>query len=529
VRDGLAEDVDSQVTRSALFANWDAFVDPDGHPVIYEWSIGTTPGGTDVLPWTGVAGSTHAATSDLELPLGIALHVNVRAIDIAGNRSAISSSDGVVLGAPGLPTIGNDTGATAAGTAPPLGHLAAVDRHGVTWTFDKPVACGRFANGDWWVVGPVDIVAIHPACRVDGDRVRHGSMLDPDPTATTQGYDSGTPTDGRHGAYEAARNVGLGVSRQQPLRLAAGRSLVSAISHPMPGQSPQLESAAVLTCLAEPPPPNAFRPPYCAGDKSCRWTADRLDFGRLQDLEAVAQAPRLTDLAERLAPTWLDHLGGRAGANLHPRGSMPTFGRDLADLVGLAGLALHLERPRDEKRTLAIPLVQFGLDVYGIVRAGGRFVADGGNGAGRKFPLLLAGTLLHDDDLLRACRQHSLAFAEDVQTFVVAETAPGVVNHGHGGYGKEDIGLSDWGQRHADDPSLDDKTWTGDPYRRCCTVNAWLGFVLATRLLGQQEAWGHPPLFEYVDRYLQVEPRGSWMRAFQPFAERMWDRYRAEF
>jgi hypothetical protein len=172
-------------------------------------------------------------------------------------------------------------------------------------------------------------------------------------------------------------------------------------------------------------------------------------------------------------------------------------------------------------------MVQLGIDLQAIVACGGRFLADGGSGSGRKFPILVAGAMLQDDALLQFAKEHSLAFAEDVQTFHVGETAPGVWNHGQGGYAAEDLGVPEWGHRHADDPSLDTKAWTGDPYRRCCTANVWLGYVLAARIMGLREAWGHDALFDYVDRYVQVEPNGAWTRSYSPFAERMWDRYRS--
>src|SRR5688572_17780739 len=61
VRDGLGPDVDSQRSHTALFANWDDFVDPEGGVVVYEWSIGTRPGADDVLAWAAVGGATRAA------------------------------------------------------------------------------------------------------------------------------------------------------------------------------------------------------------------------------------------------------------------------------------------------------------------------------------------------------------------------------------------------------------------------------------------------------------------------------------
>jgi len=525
VRDGIGADVDRQESRGALFANWDPFVDPEGLPVVYEWCVGTHPGAADVMPWTAVGGAERAATEGVELPGDQTLFVSVRATDLAGNRSLPVTSDGVRIGADAAaPGAATGSGDERTGGSP----SALLERHGVTWTLREPAANGRFANGDPWVLGPVDVVAIAPAARADGERLRNGSMSNPDPRCERQGYDSAMFGDGAAGGFDRALDVAHGVSRERPLRLLPGTSLVSAISDPAAGALPQLIGCAVLTCLAEAPPADAFRPPYCGADKTCRWRAGRLDLTRLRRLPPVAGAPDPAALAQRFARTWLDHVPGWTGRYLHPRDHMPDYGREIADLVGQAALVLQLDLPDAARRDLALALVQYGIDVHGIVGNGGRFVADGGSGSGRKFPLLLAAALLQDEALSATLRDHPLAFAEDVQTFYVAETAPGVFDHGHGGYGAEDVGLPEWGNRHADDPRHDRKAWTADPYRRCCTANAWLGYVLAARLMGLREAWGHEALFDYVDRYLQIEPKHGWTRAFSPFAERMWDRYRRD-
>ena len=72
VRDGLGRDMDRQEARTSLFANWDAFVDPEGKPVVYNWSAGTKPGATDVLDWQYVAGARQAAANNLNLPTSTA-------------------------------------------------------------------------------------------------------------------------------------------------------------------------------------------------------------------------------------------------------------------------------------------------------------------------------------------------------------------------------------------------------------------------------------------------------------------------
>lgn len=525
VRDGLGADVDRQEVRTSLFANWDDFLDPEGFPVVYEWAIGRLPGSTDVMPWTPVGGATRAIAQDIDLPIGFALYVSVRATDIAGNRSAVSTSDGVLLGERPLPY---------ASEKPPAGSdrgskLAAVDRFGITWTFDQPSTCGRFVNGDWWVTGPVHIVEISPASGVADGRVRHGSMIDPDPRSATQGYDSAMFGSDGGSRFDAEANVAMGVDRAHPLRLEPGMSLVSTISHPQPGQLPQLETCAILTCLQTPPAADAFRPPYCGKNKQVRWHAGQLDLSRLARLQPVAGAPTPEELAQRFERPWLDHIAGWTGRYLHPRLNMPDYGREMADLVSVAALTLQLDYDDGQKRPLVLALVQLGIDLFGVVDSGGRFLADGGSGGGRKFPILFAGTVLHDREMLSLARDQRSAFAEDVQTFYVQQTAPGVWNGGYGNYGPEDEGLPEWSNRHGDDASTDRKAWTSDPYRRCCTANVWHGFVLATRIMGLRDDWGNDALFDYVDRYLQIEAPGSWMRSFHPFCERMWDRYRPDF
>ncbi len=60
--------------------------------VTYEYSMGTSPGGTDIQNWTSVAGTSVTASS-LTLETSQVYFVNIRATDIAGNQ-AVYSSDG---------------------------------------------------------------------------------------------------------------------------------------------------------------------------------------------------------------------------------------------------------------------------------------------------------------------------------------------------------------------------------------------------------------------------------------------------
>lgn len=67
-----------------------------------------------------------------------------------------------------------------------------ITRFGITWLVYKDSETyeyGQFANGDYWVVGPVTIVGISPESAEVSGRVMHGSMVNPVP-GSQQGYDS---------------------------------------------------------------------------------------------------------------------------------------------------------------------------------------------------------------------------------------------------------------------------------------------------------------------------------------------------
>lgn len=56
---------------------------------------------------------------------------------------------------------------------------------GVAWTFDEQVSYGRFANGDFWVLGPATVTDVRPRFS-DG---HHGLAVNPT-TTVRQGFDA---------------------------------------------------------------------------------------------------------------------------------------------------------------------------------------------------------------------------------------------------------------------------------------------------------------------------------------------------
>jgi hypothetical protein len=293
--------------------------------------------------------------------------------------------------------------------------LRQVQQHGITWTFAEPVRAGQFINGDWWVIpaagqAQVRVAGVDPAPALDAasaaDSRRHGSMINPRPGGT-QGYD------GRANGYSAA------VSASFPLDLPINSSLVSTRSRPErdafnpPGtglfRNTQsrgfLADAAVLTCLAEAPAADAFRPPYCGQDKPIL-RASALDLSRLPALASVPGTPRLADYEAAFGRVWLEHLTGWPGQSIRPNNHMPSYGRDIARHIGDGALLLCLGDIGDRTK-LAHGMVQMGIDFHGIAAAGGGWPADGGHGHGRKLPIVLAGFLLHDPAGAGAANDHA--------------------------------------------------------------------------------------------------------------------------
>ncbi len=438
-----------------------------------------------------------------------------------------------------------------------------LSRFGVTWYFDRTLAAGadygQYANGDYWVVGPVNIIYIDPiSYKSRTGRVLNGSMVNPSPkNGSTQGYDSATY--GQYGpSFDAALNAampgGTYISAGNPLVLQPGSSLVSAISGPEPGSRSQLDSAAILTVVDAPPPDDSFRPPYCGSDKTPRFNESDLDSTILAnpsilkslDRSAIQGVPAMADIERYFERPWLDHVPGWVGGYIHPTGNMPNYGREIASEVGEGALMLHMNFTIEEKHTLLIRYVQLGIDLYGIVSDGGEenWPNNGGHASGRKWPILFAGLMLNDLPMssigLRSgdyTGEDRVHFGEDDQTFYV--TAGDIARDHHPDnraceleYAASDEHLPEWGIVHHSNPEADNKNWKAT-YRQCCTATAWNGFLLSALIMGQKANWNHDVIFDYMDRYMAVElavnGRGAWTRSWSRFAENAWDYYRKDY
>jgi hypothetical protein len=383
--------------------------------------------------------------------------------------------------------------------------MSAIQKDGITWTFSAPAHVGQFVNGDYYVVGTVTIIDIQPLPTPSNGR--HGSMLNVRPNNQRSGFDSRTSS----GRYDASLRV------YPPVNLTPGNKLVSsrsvgtsnlpAVMRPFDTSVSPVASISILTCVDSPLPPDAFRPSYAHGSTRI-YLSRNLRRQMLPALPPVQHTAPLTEFEDYLRRPWVDSVFFSFDV---PSEYMASYGRENAYLMSFAGLLLTLNFPPEQKEPLLVYLVQYGIDLFGLVEQGHTgWQAHGGHGSGRKFPILLAGLMLGEERMKSAHAN----FGEDMQTIMVSETPPAgtfaqswhihpetVVYGGHVGINGESVNPG-WGPyEHLSPPAW--KNTLGESYRRCCTSVSWVGEALAARLIpGMQDAWNHPQFFSYVDRWM---------------------------
>jgi len=402
-----------------------------------------------------------------------------------------------------------------------------VSQWGITWTFAEPARVGRFVTGDWWVVGPVTVKSIVPA-PAEG---RNGSVVNPK-AGGAQAYDD------RQAGYNPSQRAAL------PLELKPGQSLVTTVSVEKVGEkTPEtvrgqycrgpILTAAALTCLAEVPPADAFRPPY-VGDAKPLFRTGQLRRDLLPKLKPAGKVPGVKSYERYLQRIWLDHQREYVSRTMHPYENMPDYGREITNITSTLSLMLLLDDPDGERETLLLKFVQLGIDYWGVTQSGNDlWTANGGHNSGRKIPILFAGVLLNHEGM----KHVKATFAEDQQTY-----------YGEGWHGQKALWKISNSERRKHE-HLPPEKWDGPPFKganngwksegyRSLNGPTWVGSALAARLLGAKAYWNHDAFFDYVDRWVAEETDGrvdgktkerrGYQAADTRFIRPMWDAYRAK-
>ncbi len=143
LNDGAGADETYTSSASTLMANWTAATGGASGITGYSYSIGTTPGGSDMALTTSVGLNTSASASGLSLSDGVTYYVSVRAVNGLGVTGPVATTNGVLRDAspPGASTAVNDGAGADIAFSTSLSSLsvnwsAATDAHsGVTGYF----------------------------------------------------------------------------------------------------------------------------------------------------------------------------------------------------------------------------------------------------------------------------------------------------------------------------------------------------------------------------------------------------------
>ena len=370
---------------------------------------------------------------------------------------------------------------------------------GVRFTFDDLYPYGQYANGDYWVLGPVTIEDIHP----DFTGTHHGWEINPD-DIVAHGFDE------RIADFDADRVPDL------PHEARPGDSIVKAVSLSPLGDDdcrPCLDSAAVLTVVGEAPPDGGetvFRPPYFGLDKPHYSTVDlRTDL--LPSLPHPETMPSLDDVEAAFRPVQLDHKTNWTGRPMHPASSMPDYGSSIASRSAEGALRLMMDGTVQSKMFAIVVYMQFGIDVYHMMLGGQVWPPGGGHGEGRLLPAVFAAVLLDDAqmqaDLAASGRE---VFGENGGMY---RNEAGTVLFGQTENDEEHYWTNlvfDTGSRTIIDPygHIDGGHQPGGSYQFCCTSLPWKSTATALHLMPVlQDVWNHPEFIEYVERWVSF---GAW-------------------
>jgi hypothetical protein len=377
-----------------------------------------------------------------------------------------------------------------------------VTRHGVTWTFDTDYTVGTYANGDYYVVentpaAGVTITAISPTPSAG----RNGTVVNPT-RGSTQGFDDRVSA---YNAYSEALNVG----NDLPLTVSASSSVVSSISTVASQSFEQIDTYAVLTVLASAPAANSFRPAPIGGDFTHPWAKGDLDYTKLADMDQTAiTVPSIATSESDFEKVWYEQDLTWTGRYLHTpyQGGQEGYGKSMAIMTGTAALQLNLDYSDAAKETLLVRLVQYGIDIHGLVEDGGSWDADGGHNPGRLIPLFIAAMVFNDADMkANVNASNGLKFQEQEQTFYVAQSDIDLTRYTDDGrprtpYTSEDIGKPEWGENHIQNPSKDGDNW--DAYYRDIGGGVLQAPAIVIKLMGGESVLNWAAMLDYAERHL---------------------------
>jgi len=276
----------------------------------------------------------------------------------------------------------------------------------VTWQFQSGTGTtGRFIGPqDFWIADSqgITIMDVDP---LDG---RTFAAINPD-----AGYGQAQALCPHVSNFQPQQNILAELNPSNPatwVDVPAGSSVVFLREYEAKTDETWAQAACILTVLETAPPANSFRPPWTGTDKTVAYDLTDLNMGIFANVTEPDSAPSFATCEAWFAYPVLDWCLNPADyAAGMPRANIPRTGVELANKVNVAALKLNCNHANSDKRLLAAYLVQYGLDLGGIMAVNHNYlygwIDDQGTYdldnwySGRFVPAVLAAQALNDSAL----------------------------------------------------------------------------------------------------------------------------------
>lgn len=412
--------------------------------------------------------------------------------------------------------------------------IGAITSETATFTFAEPVTYGQYANGNWWVLGPVTITSITPASTLHNglngngtpytNRTVHGTMVNPgnrsfatggllanNTTNTVQGWDSIGSSKPRV-AYSAPANVDPGATGS-PLVVTTGSvvKFVSKLSGLPNGAEnrPAGLDVVVLTVVDSIPAADAIRPGVSRTSKVSPCRRSQFDLSVFQNLAPTANAPtyaQALDWVDRYIETSQpDSINNPVakGINNHRE-----YGREIGNDLHRALLCLHLSSfTAEQKLALLSHFAAIADDLVSRAEEGGITTGAGGGNQWKKPVIAVCAAALGANAPASWLTWLSFAnrnvWAEDSQIFTVSGfdiALPRFTGDGRprSPYTQQMLGSADWGEQPLTAPDRSGSNWNA--VYRWTVGYSLIGGALAVELTtGAKALWDHPEFWRYMD------------------------------
>lgn len=362
-----------------------------------------------------------------------------------------------------------------------------ISQRGITWHFDSSYEYGQFANGDYWVLGPLTLIRIEP----DFDGSNNGWEINP-----LVGNDQGFQAN--------ASNFNRNLVPTLPLRVEGIKSIVK-VAALIPAQGAYtVKTAAVLTVVDAIPPnegKNVFRPPYVGNNKPY-YLVENIRRGALPEYNPVPNTPTLLSVEQNFTNFRLEHTLSTNARQLHPKDAMRDYQPENTLAINDAVLRLMLNDPYNEKLNALIKILQHGIDKCYAIIYGWNQPLGGGHQPGHLSIPSFTAAILNIAEAKQAINRAS-GFHEDQYCYISDKT-----------------GMALWGQKASEKSYWDFVMGLGgnrsnaDPYSyidggtvaadyQLMVAQAWKGQILTTLLMPELKEIWNPSLWSKQISYVQ--------------------------